>query len=134
MNFKNESHFCLSIRSASLVTENSSIDSSTISDPINSLSPSDEKTSETVNLTKKSNILPRINQIVRICSSRTINYHHYLLLQNGRLDPLSSTSNPGLIRLFCIRHGERVDFAFGPTWPESAFDKSGKISINHLHR
>ncbi len=51
------------------------------------------------------------------------------LLQNGRLDPLSSTSNPGLIRLFCIRHGERIDFAFGPTWPELAFDKSGNAFL-----
>lgn len=57
---------------------------------------------------------------------------HLPLLQNGRLDPLSSTSNPGLIRLFCIRHGERVDFAFGPTWPESAFDKTGKRLLKFL--
>jgi ubiquitin-associated SH3 domain-containing protein len=45
------------------------------------------------------------------------------------LDPLSSTSDPGLIRLFCLRHGERVDFAFGPSWPELAFDKTGISSF-----
>ena len=39
-----------------------------------------------------------------------------------------TTTTPGLIRLFCIRHGERVDFAFGPSWAETAFDKSGIVT------
>ncbi|CAF4981252.1 unnamed protein product, partial [Rotaria socialis] len=39
----------------------------------------------------------------------------------------------GLIRLFCIRHGERVDFAFGSSWPELAFDKAGNYQRLNLN-
>ncbi|CAF4007299.1 unnamed protein product [Rotaria sordida] len=105
-------------KSASLINENSSINTIDLSEN-NSSSPNDEKTSnklpEVRNFTRKTNIISRLNTT------------------NSQLDLLSSTSNPGLIRLFCIRHGERVDFAFGPSWPELAFDKAGnyhRINLN----
>ncbi|CAF2510177.1 unnamed protein product [Rotaria sp. Silwood2] len=105
-------------KSASLINENSSTNPMDLSE-INTSSSNDEKTSnkltEVRNFTRKPNIIPRLHTT------------------NSRLDVLSPTSNPGLIRLFCIRHGERVDFAFGPSWPELAFDKAGnyhRINLN----
>ncbi|CAF3483297.1 unnamed protein product [Rotaria sp. Silwood1] len=105
-------------KSASLINENSSTNSMDLSEG-NISSPNDEKSSnrltEVRNFTRKTNTISKLN------------------VTNSRLDLLSPTSNPGLIRLFCIRHGERVDFAFGPSWPELAFDKAGnyhRINLN----
>jgi len=83
---------------------------------------------------KQSTFVPRLIHTVKKTKQISLsNFVFSLPQQNGRVDPLSSTSNPGLIRLFCFRHGERVDLAFGPSWPELAFDKSGnyhRINLN----
>ncbi|CAF2084003.1 unnamed protein product [Rotaria magnacalcarata] len=105
-------------KSSSLVNENSSTNLIDLSETDIS-PPTDEKDSnnqsEVRNFARKIAVVPRLNQT------------------NGRLDVLSSTSNPGLIRLFCIRHGERVDFAFGSSWPELAFDKAGNYQRLNLN-
>ncbi|UJR29127.1 hypothetical protein I4U23_010341 [Adineta vaga] len=107
-------------KSASLVNENSSTNP-TDSLETNNNQPMNEKNTtnatEVRTLSKRSILFPRLTHI------------------NSRSDPLivATTTNPGLIRLFCIRHGERVDFALGPSWPENAFDKSGKYHRINLN-
>ncbi|CAF1192365.1 unnamed protein product [Adineta steineri] len=106
-------------KSASLVNENAPTNPTDIPEINNSVPPVDEKNRNSMieirTLSKRSIMIPRVNHT------------------NGRLDPLTSTTISGLIRLFCIRHGERVDFAFGPSWPETAFDKTGKYRRINLN-
>ncbi|CAF3636703.1 unnamed protein product [Adineta steineri] len=102
-------------KSASLVNENAPTNPTDIPEINNSVPPVDEKNR---------------NSMIEI---RTLSKRSIMIPRNGRLDPLTSTTISGLIRLFCIRHGERVDFAFGPSWPETAFDKTGKYRRINLN-
>jgi len=40
--------------------------------------------------------------------------------------PQKSLQSQGLLRFFFVRHGERIDLAFGPQWIEQAYDRNGK--------
>jgi hypothetical protein len=48
-------------------------------------------------------------------------------------NPHRSLQNPGALRFFFARHGERIDLAFGPQWIEQAFDRSGKYRRINLN-
>ena len=47
--------------------------------------------------------------------------------------PQRSLQQQGLLRFFFVRHGERIDLAFGPQWIEQAFDRSGKYRRINLN-
>ncbi|CAF1555575.1 unnamed protein product [Adineta ricciae] len=102
-------------KSASLINESSTTEPAETNNIPSNEEKNPNSTNEVRTLTKRSILLPRTNHT------------------NGRSDPLMTTTTPGLIRLFCIRHGERVDFAFGPSWAETAFDKSGKYHRINLN-
>jgi hypothetical protein len=40
--------------------------------------------------------------------------------------PHKSMQTPGLLRFFFVRHGERIDLAFGPQWIDQSFDRQGE--------
>ena len=49
------------------------------------------------------------------------------------MNPQRALQAPGALRFFFVRHGERVDLAFGPQWIEQAFDRNGKYRRINLN-
>jgi ubiquitin-associated and SH3 domain-containing protein len=47
--------------------------------------------------------------------------------------PQKSLQSQGLLRFFFVRHGERIDLAFGPQWIEQAYDRNGKYRRINLN-
>lgn len=44
-----------------------------------------------------------------------------------------SGQTPGALRFFFVRHGERIDLAFGPQWIDQSFDRNGKYRRINLN-
>jgi len=110
----------------------------TDSSPLSSLT-STSTVAGTINSNNNNNNLTNHNNSRRKPPASRLNFS----LTNGRLSSPTSNlqsssssstlSNPGLIRLFCVRHGERIDFAIGQSWPEQAFDKAGNYRRLNLN-
>lgn len=48
-------------------------------------------------------------------------------------NPHRSMQVQGSLKFFFVRHGERVDLAFGPQWIEQSFDRAGKYRRTNLN-
>ena len=70
-------------------------------------------------------------------NGNNVNAHFYsenpLMKKKFEASPHKSLQSQGLLRFFFVRHGERVDLAFGPQWIDQAFDRSGKYRRVNLN-
>ncbi|CAF0839034.1 unnamed protein product [Didymodactylos carnosus] len=113
-------------------TESSLSSTATIASSTNN--SNDNNNSSAIVTTQNSNSTNSRRISTKLSSASRLNFR----LTNGRINhsdvlPTNPSANPGVIRLFCVRHGERVDFAFGPAWPEQAFDKLGNYQRMNLN-
>lgn len=56
-----------------------------------------------------------------------------LMRKKFETSPNKSLQTQGLLRFFFVRHGERIDLAFGPQWIEQAYDRNGKYRRINLN-
>jgi hypothetical protein len=67
-------------------------------------------------------------------NSSNIFYSENPLMQKKfQLNPHKSMQTASLLRFFFVRHGERIDLAFGPQWIEQSFDRQGKYRRVNLN-
>jgi hypothetical protein len=76
----------------------------------------------------------KLNTNTNINNSSNIFYSENPLIQKKfQINPHKSMQNTGLLRFFFVRHGERIDLAFGPQWIEQSFDRQGKYRRVNLN-
>ena len=73
------------------------------------------------------------NEIKSLIKAISISSENSFMQTRYEVNPERSLPQPGLLRFFFARHGERVDLTFGAQWLEQAFDRTGKYRRVNLN-
>ncbi len=73
------------------------------------------------------------NEIKSLIKAISISSENSFMQTRYEVNPERSLPQPGLLRFFFARHGERVDLTFGAQWLEQAFDRNGKYRRVNLN-